>query len=1056
MSLFTDLPAAPVALLEALIARSPAVPVADIVSYWGAQQPAQVAVRFLRQTGDPDEITFGVLADRIRACGASIAQQTSVGDRVLLLFQPGPDFVVAFLACQWAGTVPVPAMPLRAGDDGERLGVMVADCGIALAVVAEAAPMKALNLGMPVVEIGELAGPTDSAESARSLRQTDLAFLQYTSGSTGRPKGVMVGHNNLLANLKMIARRFGAKEGATCVSWLPAYHDMGLIGTLLMPLVAGLTTTLMSPTAFLRDPLSWLRAISKYRADVSGAPNFAFEFCAKRLAALDPGAESLDLSSWRLAFTGAEPVRARTLAAFAAAAAPYGFRPDALQPCYGLAECTLYAAAAMGHPTYLSKRFDLAALTQGKVVPSSGASKDAVELVLSGDLSWSGEGTVRIVNPTTNEPAPENQVGEIWISGPHVAQGYWRKPQETAEAFYNTLADDDQCYLRTRDLGFVHEGRLYVAGRRDDVMILNGLNYFPEDIEQTVSAADPALPMYRAAVFDAGQNGETAVVAVQEIARQGRGDLDVERIKAAIRSAVSARHGIGLKDVVLLRPFALPLTSSGKVRRRACRDSYLSKTLDVFTAPPPAAVPAAHATSTSRPDPAKPSHPIAALLAEVMRCPVDTINLSLPISGLGLDSLQVVQLQVLLESQLGWVVPTEMLLADQPINALRPEDSKRRSPATFWADASLSSDVLPHPGVPGKGHILVTGGTGVVGGQLIKDLLEHSTAQIYCLVRGESDAVAENRLYTHLNLGGVQSRLVVFAADMSRPRFGLTAERYDSIAADVGTVIHCAAELDFLKPYEALRPQNVEAVKELLSLGTRGRAKHYVYLSSISAIEAPARAGQTLTEDTTLDFPDSLAVGYAQSKWVGEKLMRSAADRGFAVDVLRPGWIIDGAEFLTRFIAACRFLGAVPDGGHGWNFVMLGTVIGAVRQSLREPSLPGKLRVQHLGSLRPVLSCRFAPILRRHGVRAKILPVTDWCNALLERATEAGNPLAPFTPLFRTGRAARAPAYAYMSGALPTMDSRRTLRWLAKAGVPVEAVDLEAVVAVALRVSKVS
>jgi thioester reductase-like protein len=1029
--------AVPLAALEAVLARSPVVTVADIVAFWGERRPDRLAVRFLRQSGGAEEVSYGTLAARVLTLGAGISARTSIGDRVMLLFPPGLDFAASFLACQWAGVVPVPAMPLRPGDDGDRLTALAGDSGAAMILVADAEPFQRLNLNLPVVEVGSLSGNGGA-------RRTDLAFLQYTSGSTGHPKGVMVNHGNLLANLRMIARRFGATDDASCVSWLPAYHDMGLIGTVLMPLVAGITTTLMSPTAFLRDPLSWLRAISSYRAPVSGAPNFAFELCARRLSAIEPGSEALDLSCWRLAFTGAEPVRARTMAAFAAAAAPFGFRPDALQPCYGLAECTLYAAAAKGHPGYLSKRFDLAALSRGDAVPTD-AGKDAVDLVLSGDLSWSDEGTIRIVAPETAKPVADGHVGEIWISGPHVAEGYWRRPQETAEAFANTLPGDDRKYLRTRDLGFVHAGQLYVVGRGDDVMIANGLNFFPEDLEQTVSAAHPDLPMWRAAVFDAGQNGETAIVAVQEVARQGRAGLDVEQVKAAIRSAVSLRHGIGLKDVVLVRPFALPLTSSGKVRRRACRDAYLKGELDIFAAP------AAEAAPAAAPPPASPPHPISAVLAEVMHCPADTIDLSLPISALGLDSLQFVQLQMLLETQLGWVVSTETLLSDQPIAQLGPENAKPRPASTFWADAALPSDLRPAAGPAGQGRILVTGATGVVGSQLVRELLLRN-AQVCCLVRGESDEAATQRLVEKIGLKKLDP-LTVIAADLSRPRFGLSEARFAQLAAEVGTVIHCAAELDFLKPYEALRPANVDSTRELLVLGSLGLPKHYVYLSSISVLETPAHAGRTLPEDTPLDFPDSLAIGYAQSKWVGEKLMWAAADRGFAVDILRPGWIVDGAEFLSRFIVACKFLGAVPDGGHAWNFVGLDTVLAAVHQSLSERPTPGKVRLRNLGSAQVVPSKRFAPIMRRQGVPVKVLPIAQWCEALLEQAAQATNPLAPFTPLFRNGGIVSAPAQAYLTGALPRMDSRKTRRWLARAGVSAAAIDLDAIVATALRMS---
>ncbi|HET9212138.1 MAG TPA: proline iminopeptidase-family hydrolase, partial [Thermoanaerobaculia bacterium] len=419
--------------------------------------------------GEAEEATlsYGGLDRRARAIGARLQQAGAAGERALLLYPPGLDFIAAFFGCLYAGAVAVPAYPPRAGRTQPRLRAIAGDARPRLVLTTAAIAAKAAELSE---QIPELAGAewiaTESLDSSAAERWTPpslgpgtLAFLQYTSGSTAAPKGVMVTHANLLHNERLIGAAFGMDEESVVVGWLPLYHDMGLIGNVLQPLHAGGRCVLMSPVAFLQRPMRWLEAVSRYRGTVSGGPNFAYELCLRKAA---PEALSrLDLSSWRVAYNGAEPVRASTLERFAEAFAPCGFRAEALYPCYGLAEATLFVTG--GHGARVEK-----------------------ERVSCGS-AWQ---RIVTVDPETGEERPE---GEVWISGPSVARGYWENEEATARDFHAFLPTGEGPFLRTGDLGFLSGGELYVTGRLKDLIILRGRNHYPQDVELTAERSHPDL-----------------------------------------------------------------------------------------------------------------------------------------------------------------------------------------------------------------------------------------------------------------------------------------------------------------------------------------------------------------------------------------------------------------------------------------------------------------------------------------------------------------------------------------------------------------------------------
>jgi acyl-CoA synthetase (AMP-forming)/AMP-acid ligase II len=510
-------------------------------------------------------ITCAELDRRARAIAAHLQARGARGERVLLLFPPGLDYIAAFFGCVYAGALAVPAYPPLNERQAARVHSMAADAAarFVLSLASVASWARTLGLGQDLEWVTTSDLPLAAAADWRDpgTRADDAAFIQYTSGSTAAPKGVVLTHASLLHNLGLIAERFGLREGSATVSWLPPYHDLGLIGQILVPLYRGMRAYLMPPEAFLIRPLRWLTAISRTRAELAGGPNFAYDVCARKVTEAERAA--LDLSHWRVAYNAAEPVRAETLDRFTRAFAGCGFDRSAFYPCYGLAEATLVVSFSdpAGPP----------------VVRSFGA-ESARPLVGCGRSA--PDQRIAIVDPATRRPCAAGQVGEIWVSGPSVAAGYWGQPAATEETFRARLADSGEGpFLRTGDLGFLSEEELFVTGRLKDLIIIRGRNHHPEDIELTVAESHPDLRPGCGTAFGVEHDGEERLVVVQE-ARARNGALREEEIFGAIRDAVARDHGLAVHGIVLLAPGTVPKTSSGKVRRRASKEVFLQGRLE--------------------------------------------------------------------------------------------------------------------------------------------------------------------------------------------------------------------------------------------------------------------------------------------------------------------------------------------------------------------------------------------------------------------------------------------------------------------------------------------
>jgi amino acid adenylation domain-containing protein len=699
------------------------------------EMPQGLAFTYLIDGEDAEEsLTYAELDRRARAVAALLQDHVPDGARAVLLYPPGLDYIAAFLGCLYAGVVAVPAYPpdvSRMARTLPRLQAIIEDAGAM--VVLTTTPIMALRdalTSMAPVAARTLSTlvwlTTDALPAAAEDRwrpakvgRDHLAFLQYTSGSTGSPRGVMLTHGNLLENERMIRDVFALSRESVAVGWLPLYHDMGLIGNVLQPLYVGFRMVLMSPLDFLARPLRWLRAITRFRATSSGGPNFGYELCARKVKA--PDRETLDLRSWKLAFSGAEPVRAETIERFSQAFSGCGFDKSAFLPCYGLAEASLLVTGKrVGQPptmVYVNRRRLEEGHAEVQPWPEGGQ-----RLVSSGRAA---EGTqVKIVDSVARTICPEGRIGEIWVAGAHVAVGYWNDPAKTGHTFAGQLAPSPEAeapaqtsWLRTGDLGFMLDDELYVSGRLKDLIIIRGRNYYPQDIERVVEDSFPAVRRGCCAAFPIFDEDEERLVVAVEVERR-MGDRRSEamttipesdrraasdrrtlpppsfanpevgtlapvpfeppKIYAAIRAAIAETFGLHVHAIGLLKVGTIPKTSSGKIQRHACAKAFLEGTLELVANEVPT-TPGVEERKLRLEDLRGLSKEdrlhgltrfLKAEIARVLRAPMDDVDVNVPLSGVGLDSLMAVELSHSVERDIGVMLPMTAFLRDDTIGAL--------------------------------------------------------------------------------------------------------------------------------------------------------------------------------------------------------------------------------------------------------------------------------------------------------------------------------------------------------------------------------------------------
>ncbi|NDJ18418.1 beta-ketoacyl synthase N-terminal-like domain-containing protein [Myxacorys almedinensis] len=645
----------------------------DIVRSRAIHQPHQIAYGFLVD-GETEEIriTYQDFDRRVRAIAAQLQSLNSSGSRALLLYPPGLDFIAAFVACLFANVIAVPAYPPRRNQHLNRLQAILADSQATIALTTSSIRSGVDHWFSDAPELAALrwlATDTISDQHAEDWQPTPisrntLAFLQYTSGSTATPKGVMVSHGNLLHNSACIQRAFGLSSSSVSVTWLPSFHDMGLIDGILQPMYSGFPGYLMPPVSFLQRPIRWLEAISRYRATHSGGPNFAYDLCSRKVT--PEQRKTLDLSSWWTAYNGAEPIRSETLQQFAETFKSSSFQAKFLYPCYGLAEATLMVSGKGLQDAPTTCTVEAESIAQNYIREVSTSDRTARTLVSSGRAVL--DTTIAIVHPDTRTRCVPDQVGEIWVASPSIAQGYWQRAEETDRTFQAYLEDTGEGpFLRTGDLGFLREGQLFVTGRLKDLIVIGGVNYYPQDLEQTVETSHPALRPGAGAAFSVEMAGEERLAIAHELERSYLRNADLDAVISTIRQAVAEQHDLTVEVVLLLKTGSIPKTSSGKIQRHACRKEFLAgslhpvhqwtlnpgnKTVNSFTQPL-TAVP----RSLTSPQPAQPvatiQHWLVARLAQTLQLEPSEIEVDQPFAYYGLASREAVGLIAELEDWLG-------------------------------------------------------------------------------------------------------------------------------------------------------------------------------------------------------------------------------------------------------------------------------------------------------------------------------------------------------------------------------------------------------------------
>jgi len=561
--------------------------------------------------------TFAELDIRARSLAV---QLTQIGDlnhkstwldlnhpAALIVTQPGLEFVIAFFACLYAGIAAVPAYPLKKNESTSRLQIMIKDSDAKILITDQTSvesikSCQDINTRVEVISANHVDTLLCQFWTFPNINAKSTAFIQYTSGSTGAPKGVVITHGNLMYNERIIAQSMNHDSDTVIVGWLPLFHDMGLIGNLLHPLFLGVQCILMSPLSFVVNPIRWLEAISKYRATTSGGPNFAYDLCVSRTTAKQR--EQLDLSCWKIAYNGAEPIRVDSLVRFSHTFSKYGFKKSAMYPCYGMAESTLFVTGSRYNkiPTILSvdkqslmshkvhpvseniklPTSDPTVFSKNKNSPANHANQsDIIQLVSSG-LTYQ-DCQVKIVDPATKVELDEDKVGEIWTTSPSIAQQYKNQAQLSQSTFHAQLSGTDSKipFLRTGDLGFLHNNELFVTGRCKDLIIINGKNHYPQDIELTTTTAHPKIMSCTAAAFSVDIESREKLIVILSIKKNLLGNFPTKAISSAIKSAITCHHAIQIYRLAMVTS-QIPITSSGKIQRSRCQQLYLNGELKII------------------------------------------------------------------------------------------------------------------------------------------------------------------------------------------------------------------------------------------------------------------------------------------------------------------------------------------------------------------------------------------------------------------------------------------------------------------------------------------
>jgi len=647
----------------------------EIISKRAAKQPNDIVYKYLGDgVNETESFTFQEIDRVARSISQALSEKLSKGDRVLLLFPQGLQYVAALYGCFYGGFIAIPAYPPRRNRKMDRINSIIEDSGAAAGLVTEDV-FKTIERNfsddemlkeMKWFKYENISSSLNPPELSKLPKPDDVAFIQYTSGSTGNPKGVMISHENIVYNSEFIRQSFGFDKNTIGMNWLPIFHDMGLVGGIFQAAYLGLINIGMPPVAFLKNPLNWLKAISKYKATTGGGPNFSYDYCIQKIKPEE--VEGLDLSSIKNFYCGGEPVRKKTFKEFPKHFSSAKVRTNQMFAVYGMAETTLIVTGKdpASEPGYV--RVNQEALSKNKLIFVSEEEK-GIDLVSNGRV-WM-ETKVAIVNPETFEETDENTIGEVWIAGPTVAKGYWNKPEENKRTFNAFLSNGKGPWLRSGDLGFIFKGELYITGRLKDLIIIRGVNYYPNDIEYSVQQSHEAFKPNSGAAFSIQKDGIEKLVVVQELERNYLRNVDFDTLLASIRKTIADEHELEVFSVVLIRTGSIPLTSSGKIQRRQTRYEYLTGKLNVIASwQMDETTQEADEASFSKPTEDNIKAWLVQWIMKNQHFKKEEIDLNTPITSYGIDSLAAVTLEQEISSQFGFQWHVSYFMLNPTINKL--------------------------------------------------------------------------------------------------------------------------------------------------------------------------------------------------------------------------------------------------------------------------------------------------------------------------------------------------------------------------------------------------
>jgi thioester reductase-like protein len=896
------------------------------------EHPDKLLYSYLDVNGDSTEgYSYASFRHRTEAIAGYLWKEGrfAPGDRLLLAYPPGLEMICAFFGCVRAGLIPVPVYPPSSRGFQSALYKMVhiaKDCQAAGILTSRdyQASLKT-NLARSGVSAGGIDVDyisglpwiatedfVDTIADRPAVDPSKTLFLQYTSGSTMEPKGVIVTHENILDTCPLVIDH----PSPVVVSWLPQYHDMGLIGCYLYPALKGGTTYGFSPTDFIQRPILWFDAMTAYRATATAAPNFAYDYCLRAGRLSKEGLEACNLSSLRVLMCAAEPVKPDTYTRFLEAFQSYGLKSESFYVAYGLAENTLAVSLGGRNIVSVNKR----ALSLGTVRMTTEVSEvDGATQIVSCGTPLPGL-DVKIVDPEGHFPLQPERTGEIWVAGGGKCRGYWNNPELSLKQFRARLVDDtpyDGGYLRTGDIGFFHAGELYVCGRIKDMIILRGQNYYPHDIENVVEKSSGLIRHNCVAAFQIQEDSDPALAIVAE-AKNPKALPDARKIAAAVRNYLNVEVAV----ICLIAPRAIPRTSSGKIMRHKAKQMWLRGQFNVLS-------------EFSREKDAGNSwcdsdmhSSFAELKAKYNLTGKESYNLV----EAGLDSLDLVvfvhELKELLKDKgaemlarqvdIGVIqrvgvaelfglaerlkrAPKEALVHLRHSLAAFREEQRAAEKQMMRNDRKLIFEPpapLAVPEIPAPNHVLLTGGTGFIGPFLMKSLLEQTRAKIYVLVRSSDERHGTQRLRAAMESMGpcgidlmemFEARVIPICGDLGQPKLGLTQDVWDFLASEIDTVFHNGATVNYLFNYDLLRDANVLGTNEVVRLAFKGRPKEFNYVSTTFVFGWAVKS--VLNETDLNENMELLDFGYSQSKWVAEQVVVDARSRGLSARIFRPALV---------------------------------------------------------------------------------------------------------------------------------------------------------------------